>query len=185
MNLLKFCIKLEHSCMETIWMIQKAAAMVKCSLAASSWQCTHSCIICRAEFFGETSNYPGDSAPLQPRFGTLQLLAFPKTKTAFEREEISDHWWDSGKYNGAADGNWENYVRSQGAYFEGEWGVIILCTMFLVSPLINVSLFHITWKDTFWTDLIYIFLRSQVNIYLWFGHSTVYKFYLKSLWAKS
>ena len=43
-----------------------------------------------AEFFGETSNHPGDSAPLQPRFGALQLLAFPKTKITFEREEISD-----------------------------------------------------------------------------------------------
>ena len=27
---------------------------------------------------------------LQPRFGTLQLLAFPKTKISFEREDISD-----------------------------------------------------------------------------------------------
>ena len=41
--------------------------------------------------------------PLQPRFGTLRLLAFLKT----EREEMSDNWWDSGKYNGAADGHWE------------------------------------------------------------------------------
>ena len=44
----------------------------------------------RAEFFGET-NHPGDSAPLQSRIGALQLLAFPKTKITFEREEISDH----------------------------------------------------------------------------------------------
>ena len=28
--------------------------------------------------------------PLQPRFGILQLLAFPKPKITFEREEISD-----------------------------------------------------------------------------------------------
>ena len=44
-----------------------------------------------AEFFGETSNHPDDSTPLQPRFGALQLLAFPKPKITFEREEISDH----------------------------------------------------------------------------------------------
>ena len=66
------------------------------------------------EFFGKTLHHPGDSALVQPRFGTLQLLAFPKTKSTFEREEISDHQWDSGKYNGAADGNWENCMRSQG-----------------------------------------------------------------------
>ena len=33
------------------------------------------------------------------------LLASPKTKITLEREEISDCWWDSGKYNGAADGD--------------------------------------------------------------------------------
>ena len=30
------------------------------------------------------------STPLQPRFSTLQRLAFPQTKITFEREEISD-----------------------------------------------------------------------------------------------
>ena len=43
------------------------------------------------EVFGETSNHPGDSAPLQPRFGSLQLLTFSKTKITSEGEEISDH----------------------------------------------------------------------------------------------
>ena len=60
---------------------------------------------------------------------------FPKTKITFEREEISDCQWDSGKYNGA-DSDWENCVRFPGAYFEGDWGVIVLCTMFLVSCVI-------------------------------------------------
>ena len=63
---------------------------------------TCSCITCCAEFFGETSNHPGDSALLLPRFGTSWLLAFPKTKITFERGEIADHQWDSGKYKGAA-----------------------------------------------------------------------------------
>ena len=51
--------------------------------------------------FCETSNHPGDSAPLQPRFGALRLLAFPKTKITFEREEIRPSmrfrkiWWGS------------------------------------------------------------------------------------------
>ena len=121
-------------------------------LAASSPQCTHSCITFCAEFFGETSNHPGDSASLQARFGALWLLAFSKTKITFEREDISDHRWDSEKYNGEADSEWENCVRSQGAYFEGYWGIIVLWTMFLVSSSINVSVFHMTWLDTFWTD---------------------------------
>ena len=88
---------------------------------------------CLMQIFGETSNHPGDFAPLQPIFGTLQLLAFPKTQITFEMVEISDHCWrDSGEYNRAADDDWENCVRSQGAYFERDWGVIVLCTMFLV-----------------------------------------------------
>ena len=105
--------------------------------------------------FGETSNHPGDSAPLQARSGTLRLLAFPKTKITFERREVSDHWWGSGKYDGAADGDWENCVRSQGTYFEGHWGIIVLCTAFLVLCIFfsNVSTFLITWLDTFWIDL--------------------------------
>ena len=31
-----------------------------------------------SEIFGEISNHPGDSAPLNPIFGALPLLAFPK-----------------------------------------------------------------------------------------------------------
>ena len=59
------------------------------------------------------------------------------------------------KYDRAADGDWENCVTSQGAYFEGDGGVTVLCTMFLVSCIFfnKLSLFHSTWLDTFWTDL--------------------------------
>ena len=71
--------------------------------------------------------------PPTPRFGALQLLAFPKTKITCEKEELSDHQWDSRKDDGGVDGDWENCVRSQGAYFEGDWGMTVLCTMFLVS----------------------------------------------------
>ena len=139
---IKLCIKLEHSSTETIRVIHKTAAMGYWWLAASSLWNACSCIMSHAEIFGKTSNHPGDLAPLQPIFGTLWLLAFPKTKITFEREEISDHRWDSGNYNGTDDGDWENCVRSQGAYFEGDWGVIILCTMFLVPYIFsNKSLY--------------------------------------------
>ena len=43
-------------------------------------------VLCRA--FGETSNHPGNSASLQPRFGALQLLAFPKIEITFDRQEF-------------------------------------------------------------------------------------------------
>ena len=107
-------------------------------------------------------------SPLQPRFCALWHLPSLKTKITFEREEISDHCWDSGKYDRVAYVDWENGVRSQGARFEGDRGIIVLCTVFLVSSLINVSIFHITWLDPFWTDLCIhhtLFIRPSV-----YGH---------------
>ena len=47
---IKFCVKLEHSFVEIISMIQKAAAMGNWWLAASSWQLTHSWITSHVEF---------------------------------------------------------------------------------------------------------------------------------------
>jgi hypothetical protein len=39
-------------------------------------------------FVVKASHHPCLSALLQPRFGSLRLLAFPKAKIAVEREEI-------------------------------------------------------------------------------------------------
>ena len=53
--------------------------------------------------------------------------------------------------------SWQNCVRSQGAYVEGDWDVVVLlqCFLYLVSSSINVSSFHIMWLDTFWTDIVW------------------------------
>ena len=106
-------------------------------------------ILC--SFFCETSYHPGDSAPLQPQFGALGLLAFPNTKITFEREEISDSWWNSGEYNGAADDNWENCEVPRCLLWRR---LRHHCPMYLVFSSLNVSNFYITCLDTFWTDLI-------------------------------
>ena len=50
------------------------------------------------QFFCKTSNHLCDSAPLQPRYGALWFLAFPKTKITSEREEISVYRRDSKKF---------------------------------------------------------------------------------------
>ena len=162
-----------------IWMIQKAAAMGNWWLAASSWQSAHSCITSCVEFFGKTSNHPGDSAPLQPIFGALWLLAFPQTKITFEREEISDHWWDSGNYDGAADGDWENCVRPQGAYIEGDWGVTVLCTMSLVSCIFFNKYLYFSYHITgYLLDRLYTHIHIYTHIYL------SYRFYI-CIWPLS
>ena len=64
--------------------------------ATGDWQLhhnnTHTHVSQLVQSFGERSNPPGESAPLQPRFGALRLLAFPKTKITFESGETSDCW---------------------------------------------------------------------------------------------
>ena len=140
---IKFCIQLEHSSAEIIRMIQKAAAMGTWWWAASSRQCTASCITSCAKFFGQTSNHPGDSAPLQPRFGTLQLLAFPKLKWSLKQtrfqtmDEIQENMMGQLMALG-------ELCKVPSAYFEGNWGIIVLFTMFLV-PCISCS--KCLWKQ--------------------------------------
>ena len=109
----------------------------------------HSCITPHTEFSGETSNHPGDSALLQPRFGTLWLLAFSKNKITFEREEIFrpsfgfreiwlGSWWWLGELCEVPRCLLKGTVVSLSyvQYF-----------LHLVSSSINVSIFHITWLD--------------------------------------
>jgi len=49
----------------------------------------HSTALVQA-FFGKASHHPGLSAPLEPRFGSLRPLAFPKAEIAVERVEIGE-----------------------------------------------------------------------------------------------
>ena len=71
-------------------------------LAASSWQRIHSCITSHAVFSWSIKS-PRWFGPPTAQIWCLWLPAFPKTKITFEREEISDHWWDLRKYYRAAD----------------------------------------------------------------------------------
>ena len=139
------CIKLfdkfEHSSAETIGMIQKAAAMGSWWLAASLGQHACSCITSPAEFVGETSNHPGDSAPLQPRFGTLDFWLFPKLKSPL-----------TGKRFQTIDEIQENMMGQLMAAGRTAWGPKV-CTLkgtevslscvqcYLVSSSINISIF--------------------------------------------
>jgi hypothetical protein len=58
------------------------------SRSASSQECAFPFYSSRAGFFGKASHHPGLLVPLQPRFGSLRLLAFPIAKIAVEMEEI-------------------------------------------------------------------------------------------------
>ena len=105
--------------------------------ATGDWQLYHNTAPAHAshmeQVFLQNIKSPRWLSPHKAQMWHPKTLAFPKSKITFEREEISDPWWDSGKYNEATDGKWNNCVRSQGAFFEGDWAIIILCTMFPVS----------------------------------------------------
>jgi hypothetical protein len=60
------------------------------SRSASSWRCACPFYSSRAGCFAIASHHPDLSAPLQPRFGSLSLLVFPKAKIAVEREDICE-----------------------------------------------------------------------------------------------
>ena len=140
-------------------------------LAALSKQCTCSCIMCH-ELFWWNIKYPGDSASLQPRFCTLQLMAFPKTKITFERGEIPDRWW---RFRKIQQGSWWRFQQRifQSVVDSGRdagrtvWGPkvptlkgtkaslsYVQCFLFLVLSSVNVSIFHSAWLDTLWTGHI-------------------------------
>ena len=83
-------------------------------------------------------------------------MAFSKNKIAYEREEISD-CQDLGNPNGAADGDWENCVGPKVPTLNGTEESLSYAQCFLcrVSSSTDVFIFHITWLDTFWTDLLF------------------------------
>ena len=148
---IKFSIKLEQSSTEAIQMIQKAADMGNWQLAASSGQCACSYIMYHAELFGKTSNYAGDSAPLQPRFDNLQLPVFPKLNSPLKRKRFQNideiRKYMTGQLIWI--GNWENCMRSHTAYFEGGWGAIVLSTFLgLLYLLQYMSLYFILHSCT-------------------------------------
>ena len=130
---IKFCVKLEHFSTETIQMIQEAVALGDSWLAALSWQHICSCIMTHAEFFGQTSNHPGDLAPYSPDLVPCDFCLFLKLKSPLKGKRFQNFNDSQENTVGAADDNWENYVRSQAAYFERDWGITVLCTMFFIS----------------------------------------------------
>ena len=111
---------------------------------------------------------------------------FPKLKSALEAERFQmvpgsqfrkirqDSWW------------WlENCVRSQGAYIEGDWGGIVLPTLFLVSWIfLNKCIYFSCCTGGYFLDrphvcrYIYIFAKeiyTQMTITVFFSFYHVCK----------
>ena len=130
---IKLCIKLERSSVETLWMFQRLQLW-----ATSDWQLHHNNLpphaSCLVQSFWQ--NIKSSRWLSHPRAQNQcpAIPPFPKTSITFEREEISDCRWDSGKYNGAADGDWENCVSSKVPTLKGTEASLfyVQCLLYLL-----------------------------------------------------
>ena len=119
--------------------------------------------------------------PSSPDLAPCDFWLFPKLKSPlkakrFHRiEEIQENMM--GQLMMAIG---RDCVRSQSTYFEGDWGINVLCTMFLVSSSISVFIFHITCLDTCQTDIVYKQFLMSKNVDLkieWLWIWNIYKMY--------
>ena len=134
--------------------------------ATDDWQLHHdntpTHVSCLVQFFCETANHWGDSVPLQPRFGTLRCLAFPKTKITFEKEEISDCQWDSGKIQWGGCCQLEELCEDPRYLL---WmGLKCHCPMYSGSCVFFTKCLYFSWLDTFWTDHGLYFIPWHIHI---------------------
>ena len=109
-------------------MTQKATAV-----AAGDWQFhsnTPTCASCLMQSF-LAKHQTQVTQPLYSRdLSPSKFWLFPKLRSSlkgkrFQTMKFRKIWWGSWWQLGELCG-------SRGAYFEGDWGVIVLCTMFLV-----------------------------------------------------
>ena len=139
---IKFCMTLEHSSVETIGMIQKAAAMGNWWLAAASWQCAYSCITFHVvqSFLAKFQITQVTQLPYSPDLVPCNFWLFPKLKSPLKGKRF----WTIDKIQ-------ENTTGQLMVIGRTVWGPkvptlkgteVSLChcpiTMFLVSSSINV-----------------------------------------------
>ena len=127
--------------------------------------------------FWQNIKSPRWLSPATAQIWCPELLAFPKTKIIFEKEEISDHPWNSGKYDGQLMVTGRTVWVPEVPTLKGteESLSYVQCFLYLMSSSIKVFIFHITWLDTFWTYLVYVgapclgayILRSVIFLMFW------------------
>ena len=129
----KFHIKLEHSLLESIQMIQNATAMGNQWLAASPGQRACSGITSCADVLVKHQITQVTQPRYSPDLAPCDFWLFPKLKSRLKGkrfqtlDEIQENMMEQLMAIGKT--VWGPKVP----YFEGDWGTIVLCTMFFVS----------------------------------------------------
>ena len=116
--------------MESIQMIQRATSMGNWWLAVSSQQHACSCIKSHAEFLAKHQIAQVTQPPYSPALAPCDFWLFPKLKSPLKGKrfqtinDIQEHM--TGHPMAIGRTVW-------GPNFDGDWGIIVLCIMFLVS----------------------------------------------------
>ena len=142
-------------------------------LATGDWQLHHNNAPANAshllQFLGETLNHLGDSAPYSPDLMPCNFWLFLKLKSSLKGKRFQT----IGEIQ-------ENTTGQLMAIGRTVWGpqvptlkgteaslTYVQCFLYLLSSSINVSIFHIIWRDTFWTDLISVTRVAKLWKKLW------------------
>ena len=148
-------------------MIQKAVATGNWWVAASSGQCTCSCITSHAELFATFQITQVTQTPYSPNLVPWEFWLFPKLKSPVKGKRFQTI--NEIQENRVADCDWENVWGLEVPTLKGTEAPLsyVQCFLYLVSSSINVSIFHIIWHGTFWTDLyiadLFIIIKMEYN----------------------
>ena len=158
---IKFCVKLEHSSAKLFGYSEGRSygKMLIGSFITTMCPLMHH-VSCRG--FWQNITSPRWLSPPAAQILCPATSGFSQNLNHLWKGRDSDHWWDSGKYDRAEDGDWENCVRSQGAYFEGDWGAIVLCTMFLVSCIFSNKCLYFSYYMAG-----YLLDRPHLHVRIW------------------
>ena len=139
-------------------MTQEAAAVGNWWLAASSWPCSHLCIMSQAEFLVKSQiiqvtqpSYSPDLAPYN--FWLFPKLKSPLTGMRFQTiNEIQEN--TTGQLMTPGRTVWSPKVP---ILKETEASLsCVQCILDLVSSSVNVFIVHSAWLNTFWTDYVHM-----------------------------
>ena len=116
-------------------------------------------------FVGKASHHPGLSAPLQPRFGSLRRMVFPKVKIASESEEICErdghtvHKLSQRRLTADWLAPRENDCSLMHSKVSSDWLPSYIKT---TRPVLEMFSRYSEWLDTFRTDLVRYGIRISL-----------------------
>ena len=144
---IKFCIKLEHCSTATIQVIQKATAKVSFITPAHTLWLVQN-------YLAKHQITQVTQLPYSPDLVPWNFWLFPKLKSPLKGKRFQTVHEIQENIMGQLIGRTVWGSKLPTLKETGESLSSVQCFLSLVSSSINVPIFHITWLDTFWTDLV-------------------------------